>query len=289
MVSGCVATKQWATANPAAKGPFTVVADKGVGPLAGYTPDPIYGDQQQRFNVYRPDNLATSGYCHPILIWANGHTDNPEPNPPLCVTDSGANKWCGQYLPLMQQLASHGFLVVASLSTTTSKGDPLPTIAGLDWIIQQAEDSTSPYYHHLDTTNIGQLGHSEGAMSTCMSASEPRYKALASICGTTTLKGVHTPFLFYCGGKDTTVKCDGVKSTFLTVTDQPAFFIDELASDHGWWVYQGASGVSLSMAAAWFRVHLMNDTANRKYFYGANCTFCTDSRVQVAQNSLMAQ
>jgi len=287
--TGSCVGKAWPTANPAAAGPFTVAADKNVGPLAGYVPDPIYGDQQQRFNVYRPTNLATSGYCHPIVIWANGHTDNPEPNPPLCVVDSGANKWCGQYLPMMQHLASHGFVVVASLSTTTSKGDPLPTIAGLDWILQQAEDSTSAYYHHLDTANIGQLGHSEGAMSTCMSASEPRYKALAAICGTRTLTGVHTPFLFYCGGKDTTVPCDGVKSTFLTVTDQPAFFIDELASDHGWWVYQGAKGVSLSMAAAWFRVHLMNDTANRKYFYGSNCTFCTDSRVQAAQNSLMAQ
>jgi hypothetical protein len=289
IVSGCVSSKQWTTASPTAAGPFTVAADKGVGPLAGYTPDPIYGDQQQRFNVYRPSNLATSGYCHPILIWANGHTDNPEQNPPLCVTDSAANKWCGQYLPLMQHLASHGFLVVASLSTTTSKGDPLPTIAGLNWILQQAEDPTSPYYHHLDTTNIGQLGHSEGAMSTCMSASEPRYKALASICGTTTLKGVHTPFLFFCGGKDTVVGCDGPRNTFLTVTDQPAILIDELSSDHGSWVYQGAKGVSLSMAAAWFRVHLMNDTANRKYFYGANCTFCTDSRVKVEQNSLMAQ
>jgi hypothetical protein len=289
LVSGCVGGKAWPTANPAAAGPFTVAADKGVGPLAGYTPDPIYGDQQQRFNIYRPSNLATSGYCHPILIWANGHTDNPEPNPPLCEVNSSANKWCGQYLPLMNHLASHGFVVMASLSTTTSRGTPLPTIAGLDWLLQQAEDSTSPYYHRLDTANIGQLGHSEGAMSTCMSASEPRYKALATICGTRTLTGLHTPILFYCGGKDTTVPCDGVKSTFLTVTNQPAFFIDELASDHGWWVYQGAKGVSLSMAAAWFRVHLMNDTANRKYFYGANCTFCTDSRVQVAQNSLMLQ
>ena len=277
------------TANPAAAGPFAVAADKGVGPLAGYTPDPIYGDEQQRFNIYRPKDMATNGYCHPILVWANGHTDNPEPNPPKCVTDSGANKWCGQYLPMMQHLASHGFVVIASLSTTTSRGDPLPTIAGLDWLLQQAEDPTSPYYHHLDTSNIGQLGHSEGAMSTCMSASEPRYKALAAICGTRTLTGLHTPILLYCGGKDTTVKCDGVKQVFDTITDQPAFFIDELASDHGWWVYQGASGVSLSMAAAWFRVHLMNDTANRKYFYGSGCTFCKDSRVQSAQNSLMAQ
>jgi len=289
VVSGCVGGKAWPTANPAAAGPFEVTAEKNVGPLAGYTPDPIYGDQQQRFNIYRPKTLATSGYCHPILVWANGHTDNPEQNPPLCVVDSGANKWCGQYLPMMNHLASHGFVVIASLSTTTSKGDPLPTIAGLDWLLQQAETSSSPYYHRLDTANIGQLGHSEGAMSTCMVASEPRYKALAAICGTRTLTGVHTPMLFFCGGKDTTVKCDGVRDVFLTVKDQPAFFIDELNSDHGSWVYGGAKGVSLSMAAAWFRVHLMGDTANRKYFYGANCTFCTDSRVKVEQNSLMAQ
>jgi hypothetical protein len=277
------------TANPAAKGPFQVAADKNVGPLAGVVPDPVYGDEQQRFNVYRPANLADSGYCHPILIWANGYTDNPEPNPPKCVLDSGANKWCGQYKPLLEHLASHGFVVVASLSTATAEGDPLPTIAGMDWIIEQAEDSSSPYYHHLDTANIGQLGHSYGGMSTCMSASDPRYKALATICGTRALTGVHTPMLFYCGGKDTTVKCSGVRDVFLTVKDQPAFFIDELASDHGWWVYQGAGGVSLSMAAAWFRVHLMNDTANRNYFYGSNCKFCTDSRVQVEQNSLMAE
>ena len=287
-VSGCVG-KAWPTANPTAAGPFEVAADKNVGPLAGTVPDPIYGDEQQHFNVYRPKNLAQSGYCHPILIWANGYTDNPEQNPPKCVVDSGAGKWCGQYLPMMNHLASHGFVVVASLSTATGSGTPLPTIVGMDWIIKQAEDSSSPYYHRLDTTNIGQLGHSFGGMSTCMSASDPRYKALATICGTRALTGVHTPMMFFCGGKDTTVACSGVRDVFLTVKDQPAFFINELNSDHGSWVYQGAKGVSLSSAAAWFRVHLMGDTANRKYFYGPSCTFCTDSRVKVEQNSLMAQ
>jgi hypothetical protein len=54
-------------------------------------------------------------------------------------------------------------------------------------------------------------------------------------------------------------------------------------------VYEGADGVSLSSAAAWFRVHLMNDTANRSYFYGDDCSFCSDNRVEVEQNSLMAQ
>ena len=286
--SACVG-KAWGTADPTKAGPFQVAADKNVGPLAGALPDPIYGDEQQRFNVYRPNNLAGSEYCHPILIWANGYRDNPEQNAPDCVVNSSSNQWCGQYLPMVSHLASHGFVVVAPLSTRTADGDPLPTIAGLDWILEQSEDSSSPYYHRLDTANIGQLGHSYGGMSTCISASEPRYKALATICGTRALSGVHTPMMFFCGGRDTTVACSGVRDTFRTVTDQPAFFINELDSDHGSWVYEGANGVSLSSAAAWFRVHLMNDTANRKYFYGANCTFCSDNRVDVEQNSLMAQ
>jgi dienelactone hydrolase len=287
-IDGCVGDVV-PTADPTRAGPFEVAADKNVGPLAGVVPDPIYGDEQQRFSVYRPENLAESGYCHPILIWANGYGDNPEQNPPECIVDSASNQWCGQYLPMLNHLASHGFVVVAPLSTATAEGDPLPTIAGLDWILEQAEDSSSPYYHRLDTANIGQLGHSYGGMSTCMSASEPRYKALATICGTRALSGVHTPMLFFCGGNDDMVACSGVRNTFLTVTDQPAFFINELDANHGSWVYGGPGSPSLSSAAAWFRVHLMGDTENREYFYGASCTFCTDSRVEVEQNSLMTQ
>lgn len=285
-LGSCVG-KAWGTADPTKAGPFQVQTEKNVGPLAGVVPDPIYGDKQQRFNVYRPSNLDQTGYCHPILIWANGYRDNPEQNPPDCVVDSGANRWCGQYGPMVKHLASHGFVVVAPLSTATAEGTPLPTIASLDWILEQAEDSSSPYYHHLDTANIGQLGHSYGGMSTCISASEPRYKALATICGTRALTGVHTPMLFFCGGKDTTVDCEGVKTVFQSVTNQPAFFLKELSADHGSWVYQGANGVSLSSAVAWFRVHLMNDSANRKYFYGSGCTFCTDNRAEAEQNSLM--
>ncbi|WP_437569806.1 poly(ethylene terephthalate) hydrolase family protein [Sorangium sp. So ce542] len=285
-VSGCVGDP-FPTADPTKTGPFSVTADKNVGPLAGVVPDPIYGDEQQRFNVYRPSNIATSGHCHPILIWANGYRDNPEQKPPKCVVNAGSNQWCGQYGPIVNHLASHGFVVVASLSTATAEGNPLPTTAGLDWILEQAEDASSPYYHALDTTKIGQLGHSYGGMSTCMTASDPRFSALGTICGTRALEGVHTPMLFFCGGKDSTVKCSGVHDVFKTVTDQPAFFLNELNADHGSWVYQGANGVSLSSAAAWFRVHLMDDTANRNFFYGDNCKFCTDGRVQAEQNALM--
>ena len=179
LTSSCVGGAAWPTADPAVAGPFAVVADKNVGPLAGVVPDPVYGNTQQHFNVYRPKDLAQGNYCHPILVWANGHTDNPEPNPPDCQS----SKYCGSYLMLMNQLASHGFVVIASLSTITSQGNPLPTIVGLDWLIQQADDPTSPDHHRLDTAHIGALGHSEGGLSTSKASSDPRISAVATVSG----------------------------------------------------------------------------------------------------------
>jgi hypothetical protein len=282
--------KAWPTADPTNAGPFQVTADKNVGPLAGSLPDPIYDDVQQRFNVYRPSNLATSGYCHPILVWANGHGDNPEQHPPECIVDSGANRWCGTYPVLINQLASHGFVVVASLSTTTSKGDPLPTIVGLNWLLEQSEVSTSPYYHHLDTVRIGALGHSEGGLSTCKAAADPRIKTIATVSGSATPTGLQGPALFICGGQDTVVSCDSVKTTYQSVTAQPSMLMDNLSADHGGWLYQnGTKGPDIFALTAWFRVQLMDDTANRSYFYGSGCKLCTDNRVTVERNSLMNQ
>lgn len=285
LVSNC-SGPAWPTADPTVAGPFEVTADKGVGPLAGEVPDPVYGDVQQRFNVYRPKDLSMGGYCHPILVWANGHTDNPEPAPPQCTSA----KYCGSYLMLMNQLASHGFVVIASLSTITSKGDPLPTIVGLDWLIKQSDDATSPYYHHLDILHIGALGHSEGGFSTSKAASDSRISATATVSGSAANPGIHAPSLWFCGGKDTVVSCDSVMKTYASITNQPSMFIDNLAADHGGWLYQnGAKGPDIFGLTAWFRAHLMGDTVNRKLFYGANCGFCTDNRVQVMQNSLMTQ
>jgi hypothetical protein len=284
---GCVG-EAWPTADPTIAGPFQVAVDKNVGPLAGFLPDPVYGDVQQRFNIYRPSNLDSSGYCHPILMWANGHGDNPEQHPPECIVDPATNTWCGTYPGLMNQLASHGFVVIASLSTTTSRGDPLPTITGLTWLLEQAEDPTSPYFHHLDTAHIGALGHSEGGASTCLAAADARISAIATVSGTRALSGLHGPALLICGGEDTVVSCDSVATTFDAVADQPALFMNNLAADHGSWLGQnGSKGPDFFALTAWFRVHLMSDTANRKYFFGPDCTLCTDNRVMVQRNELM--
>jgi len=287
--SSCVG-QAWPTADPTSPGPFQVTADRGVGPQAGILPDPVFGDVQQRFNIYRPSNLATSGLCHPILVWANGSNDNPEQRPPECIVEPSTNTWCGTYPGLMNQLASHGFVVIASLSTATAAGDPLPTITGLNWLLEQAEDSSSPYFHRLDTARIGALGHSQGGASTCIAAADPRISAIATISGTRALNGLNGPALFICGQLDMAVPCTRVADTYRTVTEQPAMFMNNLAADHGSWLGQGGSeGPTFFALTAWFRAHLMDDVDNRRFFFGEDCALCTDNRVTIERNELMNQ
>lgn len=281
MMSSCVG-KMVPTADPTAIGPFATATDKQVGPLAGAIPDPIHGDMQSRFNVYRPKDLAAGGYCYPIVIWSNGHGDQPEPAPPECVLNS-----CGHYATVMQQFASHGFVVVVSLSSTTSKGDPPPSSVGLEWILAQADDPTSPYYHHLDTAHIGAAGHSEGGAATSKLASDPRISAISSVSGPSANPMIHQPALLFVGGAEGASMATKATDVVDSITEYPAMFIDNESVGHVNWSSQGVKGPTISGLIAWFRVHLMDDTANRQYFYGASCTFCSDSRVTVMRNSLM--
>ena len=91
---------------------------------------------------------------------------------------------------------------------------------------------------------------------------------------------------------DTTVPCSTIMTAYTGITNQPVMLASYLAADHANWISFG-NGTAVKpvevTVTAWMRVHLMGDTANRKYFYGPSCTFCTDSRVKVEQNSLIAQ
>jgi hypothetical protein len=266
-----------------------VTADRDIGPQAGVVPDRIFGEQQ-RFNIYRPSDLATSGLCHPILLWANGTGDNPEQRPPECFVEPSTNTWCGTYPGLMNQLASHGFVVLASLSTDTAAGNPVPSITGLDWLLEQAEDPSSPYFHRLDTTRVGALGHSQGGAATSIASADPRISAMATIHGNRALTGLNGPGLFICGEQDGVVPCAGVANAFRKVTEQPAMFLNTLAADHGSWLGQGGSqGPTFFALTAWFRVHLMGDVDSRRFFFGEDCALCTDNRVTIERNGLMNQ
>ena len=284
-VTGSCQGNPWPAGDAAVAGPFQVASDKNVGPLAGAIPDPVYGNMQQRFNVYRPSDLSQGGFCHPIILWGNGHTDNPEPNPPSCL----AANFCGDYRVLMNQLASQGFVVVASLSTIVSQPDPatgmLPQLVGLNWILQQNEDPTSPYYHRLDTTNIGAAGHSEGAGATSVIGSDPRITAIATMAGATAMPNLHEPALFLCGGQDTVVPCTNIQRAFDAITSTPVMLEENPTASHGSWIGSIRDPYQVAVTA-WMRVHLMHDAGLRSMFYGTTCQLCQNAQLRVQRKNM---
>ncbi|HEX2877131.1 MAG TPA: hypothetical protein VHP33_38030 [Polyangiaceae bacterium] len=277
---GCIPTKTWGTADPSSPGPFEVVVEKDVGPGAG-EPDALHDNMVPHFNVYRPKDVG-QGYCHPVITWGNGTNDQPEPNPPGCPSGS-----CGHYKTLLNQLASHGFVVVASLSSQTAKGTPLPQVVGVDWMIAENANPASALYHRLDVAHIGATGHSQGGAATTMSGADPRIVAIAPICGSRANITLHGPALLLCGGADTTVPCSSVQTAYDSISTVPVMLGELAGVTHGSWIGSIKDPVMVGVTA-WMRVHLMNDTANRSMFYGASCKTCSDSKWKI-QRKMMDQ
>jgi hypothetical protein len=242
----------WPTADPAAAGPYAVTLEENIGPTAG--------TENAHFDVIRPTDLAKTDLCHPLITWGNGHGDNPP-----------------TYMVLLKQLASHGFVVVASLTKTASQGTPLPQVAGIDWILQENDLPTSAYYRRIDTTHIGANGHSEGGMASTMAGSDARVKAIATLCGARANANLHGPALLLCGGADTVATCSGMQSAFDGIT-QPVMLASQLTATHGSWIGSIKDPFMIAVTS-WMRLHLMGDTAQKKMFYGTDCSICANSAV----------
>ncbi|HEX6766530.1 MAG TPA: hypothetical protein VF103_13650, partial [Polyangiaceae bacterium] len=92
----------------------------------------------------------------------------------------------------------------------------------------------------------------------------------------------------FCGGMDTTVPCTNVEGAFNAITTQPAMLATYLSADHANWItFRGTNPGPVEVAAtAWMRVHLMNDTALRSWFYGPSCKLCTDAAWEITQKNM---
>jgi hypothetical protein len=264
---GCT-TGPFPAADPSVAGPFATVTESNVGPVAGV---PWDGGAPPHFTMFRPKDLAQGGLCHPVITWGNGTGCTPS-----------------IYKVLLNHLASHGFVVIASDSPNVAQGSPAPMVAGVNWVLQQNDDPTSVLYHRIDTTHIGATGHSQGAMATSQAAGDSHITTSAPLCGGMTQKNLRGPVMFFCGGQDTVLPCSGSLNALNAVTTLPAMVAEYVSADHANWITYGGSKPSVVEVAvtAWMRVHLMGDTALRSRFYGASCSLCTDTAWQITQKNM---
>jgi len=258
----------WPTADPTVAGPFATVTENNVGPAVGAGAD---GGAPVAFTMFRPKDLGQMGLCHPVITWGNGTGSNPS-----------------LYKVLLNHLASHGFVVIASDSPNVAQGTPAPMVAGVTWVLEQNDDPASALYHKIDTTHIGATGHSQGGFATTTAGGDSHITTIAPLCGASNQRNLHGPAMLFCGGMDTTVPCSTIQTTFNSISNQPIMLASYLSVDHGSWLtFRGTKpSVVEATVAAWMRVHLMNDTALRPWFYGASCKLCTDTGWQVMQKMM---
>lgn len=256
----------WPAADPAAKGPYATVTETEVGPEAGAAEDGVV----PKFTMFRPKDLSPGGLCHPVITWGNGTGSTPT-----------------LYGSLLTLFASHGFVVIGSNSKNVGQGSPMPMVVGVNWVLAQNDDPSSVLYHHLDVTHIGATGHSQGAFATSQAAGDSHIVTNVPIEGAMVQRNLHGPAMFFCGGMDNVVGCNGAQSALDAVTTLPAMYAEYLSVDHGsWMAFGGKPSPVYAAVTAWMRVHLMGDDSLKPWFYGASCKLCMDSGWVIKQKNM---
>jgi hypothetical protein len=238
---GCQGLTIAPTSDYGAMGPYGAQTLNNTGPDGQYT-------------LIRPQKLGESGTKHPIATWGNGITTTPS-----------------LYPGLLNTIASHGFVVIASNSTNVTAA---MMTSGLDWLIQQ--NGSGDLAGKLETKCAVTIGYSLGGGAAVGSGSHADVKATVSFHG---LQGpaqnLQGPLLLFTSTGDTFVTKSGfVEPCYRASTKVPTIMatLNDTAASH---LYPlGDAGNERAPAIAWLRLWVYGDQGGRKYFYGSDCLLC---------------
>jgi predicted dienelactone hydrolase len=220
---------------------------------------------RELYTLFRPAELE-EGKKYPVLTWGNGTCSHP-----LLFTE------------LIEHVASHGFIVIATNSRQTAGG--VEMLHGIDFVLSENANSNSILYGKVDTAMLGAFGHSQGSGATLSAGADPRIVATVPIQGASAaaVRALHGPTFLIAGELDTLVAPSGVETAFAAAT-LPAVYGLSIGQDH---LMPGlAPSPILDAVTAWFRIHLADDAEARELFYGDACKLCSDPRWQIQRKNL---
>ena len=253
-----------------AMGPFKTMTAGGSGPDGMYT-------------MIRPTNVGENGFKHPIATWGNGITTTPSLYPVLLST-----------------IASHGFVIIASDSTSVT---PQMMTSGLDWLIKQ-NDAGGMFEGKLDVKRAVTIGYSLGGGGAVNAGNHPAVVATVSFHGLPGASGsLHGPLLLLTTPADGFVTKDNyVKPCYDSSTKVPTIMATLSVSgytpsgnggtasnaDFGGHLYPlNDAGDERAPAIAWLRLWVYGDEGAKKYFYGADCTLCKSPWLDIQRKNAM--
>jgi hypothetical protein len=250
-----------------------------------------------RHVIYRPKDLDALGTSKlGVVAWGNGG----------CSDDGASSRFH------LLEIASHGYLVIASGSILSGPGAPpkeaRPATApgqiapprtqvsdlteAVDWAVAENQRNGSPYFGRIDPAQIAYSGWSCGGLQALQVAKDPRAKTLVihnsgvlndgpvTIPGMDVRKDVlqtlHTPVIYIQGGPTDIAFANGMDD-FKRIGHVPVA-IANLPVGHGGTFLEPNGGAAASVAVSWLDWHLRGDPQSAKRFVGDDCGLCRDSR-----------
>lgn len=239
--------------------PVLVTPDQKLPPITDYAgPGPFNPGRMSgntgpggTYSMFRPTNLNQNGFKFIPATWGNGITTTPD------------------LYPWLNTVASHGFVIIASNSTTVTPDDMKK---GLDWLIMQ-NDMPGELQGKLDTNRAVCIGYSLGGGGAVTCGSHP--KVVASIAMHPAAgfpNGLHGPLLLFSGTNDTVCVPDAFVQPVFNGSPVPTFYGLLNGADHLEPVLTG--GREVAPFIAWLRLWVFGDEGAKKYFYGPDCILC---------------
>ena len=213
------------------------------------------------YELFYPAHLGTNGFKHPILTWGNGTYATP-----------------GLYVGILNQLASWGFMVIASTNPMTGTGAEM--LAAAQEMLRLNQNPSSIFYGRLDTNAIGALGHSQGAggavrtavnsnrlIKTVVLIDLPAQAWISKAADAFDPAQLTVPTLFLGGSEDWLVAAPKILRAYYNAVPGQAALLILNGADH--LVPQRSGGRYLGYLTAWMMCQLQGDHYARGAFVGA--------------------
>ena len=269
-----------------------VVEEGGTGPYKALM---FEAPGMEVHTVFAPQDLSPFNEKNPlpVLVWGNGACSN--------------SPW--EHYKFLNEIASHGFLVVASGYIPMEDGPyhgqrstAEQQIEAVDWALAQNADKESPFHGRIDEDAIAAAGMSCGGLQTLQNCEDPRFKTLMIMNSglfinpgiampgmpmptKDKLQNIRVPVIYILGGEEDIAYANGMDD-FYRLTKVPAFAANYPVG-HGGTYGQPHGGDFTVPALAWLQWQLKGDEKAAEMFKGYPCGLALREGWTVEKNSLI--
>lgn len=250
-------------------------ASAAVGGSGPYPADYETSTGLPNHTIYRPEVLPTERL--PIFVWGEG----------------GCSANGTMSLNFLREIASHGFLAIASGSpngsgTTTSQ----MLTQSMDWAVAENSRQGSKYYGKLDTTKIAVAGWSCGGLEAYAVSNDKRVtttgifsSGLLDDANDYQLRQLTKPIAYFIGGSSDIAYQNAIDDWGKLPAGLPAW-MGNLPVGHGGTYTQANGGEFGRVAVLYLKWRLKGDQAAGANFVGADCGLCRNTQWTVQQKNL---